>query len=282
VPRPLDRRRRRAASALYPAADPWGEVATRVVAALERRGLISSADEGWSEPDSHAHDEPAVAACYGATIQGGLAFGEHAGERVPRLGAVPDAPFQERGEAQISDRDFARLPFEAGRQQLVVAQGCQTYSQYADMLYANPNRGVDTLDVITTVNYSYGLGTLGLFDRLVRLDRAGVHQPSSYNELVTGLNAEYWNRQKLVFYGVIGIETNPALHPWANVAGIGAPCAWTADCGANPDASVCVPVTGGESRCAVRAVAERACPEGSYYAYIASGRTLVGGVCSSL
>jgi hypothetical protein len=31
------------------------EVATRVVAALERRGLISSADEGWSEPDSHAH-----------------------------------------------------------------------------------------------------------------------------------------------------------------------------------------------------------------------------------
>jgi hypothetical protein len=48
-------------------------------------------------------------------------------------------------------------PFTA-KQQLVLAQGCQTYSQYADMIYASPVKDEPNLDVITTVNNSYGVG----------------------------------------------------------------------------------------------------------------------------
>jgi hypothetical protein len=202
-------------------------------------------------------------------------YNGHAG---PYYGFYLDAD----GLAQISDRDFARLPFEPDRQQLVIAQGCQTYSQYADMLYAHPERDEERLDVITTVNYSYGIGTLGLLDRLTRTDAAGVHRPESYDALVSGLNAEYWNERKQVFYGVMGIETNPALHPWANVDAIGRFCRADSDCGEHPDANVCVPFSDGRSRCTVRTVAERGCPADTRYAYLASGRTLVGGVCWGL
>ena len=34
------------------------------------------------------------------------------------------------------------------RQQLVIAQGCQTYSQYADVIYAHESKDESNLDVI--------------------------------------------------------------------------------------------------------------------------------------
>lgn len=43
-----------------------------------------------------------------------------------------------------------------------VAQGCQTYSQYADVLYANPAKSEDNLDVVTTVNFQVFYGAMGI------------------------------------------------------------------------------------------------------------------------
>ncbi|MEZ4461093.1 MAG: hypothetical protein R3E66_15490 [bacterium] len=184
----------------------------------------------------------------------------------------------ENYEAYIDDSEFAALPFDARRQQMFVAQGCQTYSQYADMLYANPNRDESNLDVITTVNYSYSQGTMNLFQRLTFVWE-GMHYAFSYRDLVGGLNNEYWNDQKAVFYGVMGIDQNDKLYPWADLTTTGETCTQHADCGATTDGNLCMGLSDGRSVCMVRTVAESGCPQDTSFAYISEEDTLVGGVC---
>jgi hypothetical protein len=177
----------------------------------------------------------------------------------------------EARQATVNYWEFAEAPFDADRQQLFIAQGCQTYSQYADMLYANPAKSEDNLDAITTVNYSYGAGTMDLFESLIRLD-----DPIDFYTIVRNLNADWTNRYRDVFYGVMGIDENPSLSPLANLDAVGSPCATDADCGA-PGGNACIDA-GGEMRCAVRTVADE-CPDGTRPGSIAEGDTIEGRIC---
>ncbi|MBM4318527.1 MAG: hypothetical protein FJ125_00850 [Deltaproteobacteria bacterium] len=165
------------------------------------------------------------------------------------------------------------------KQQIVVAQGCQTYSQYADVFYANPAKSAANLDVFTTVNFSYGEGTLGLLQNLLRLDRQGVHQPQTYGRMVRDLNAEWWNSYKEVFYGVHGIDGNPRLHPYAALERIGQPCEIVQDCG---DAGGNVCIRRGEEQgkiCGAVALDQAQCPAGSSLFPLAQGSTIRSHAC---
>lgn len=150
-----------------------------------------------------------------------------------------------------------------GKQQLVIAQGCQTYSQYADVFYASEAKSEDNLDVITTVNYSYGQGTMGILRSLLTFDGSNRHVPIDFYSIVGDLNSEYWNEVKDVFYGVMGIEGNPQIHPYANVSKIGQPCSRVAQCG-DSQGNACVRVTGSsQKQCAAITLNPAACPEGT-------------------
>ena len=176
-------------------------------------------------------------------------------------------------EASVDYRKLAEIDLQQ-KQQLFIAQGCQTYSQYADMLYANPAKSEENLDAITTVNYSYGEGTMQLFENLISMDREGRHQPVSFYDIVEDLNNSFLNSYKDVFYGVMGIDGNPQVHPYGNVEALGQSCETDADCGGG-SANLCV-----EQTCAVRALAEGSCPSGSSFGYLGSGdRTVDGGIC---
>lgn len=178
--------------------------------------------------------------------------------------------------ATVRYTELAEIPFDPNKQQLFIAQGCQTYSQYADMLYANPNKSEDNLDVIVTVNYSYGQGTLPLFDDLVFAGADGAHVPQRYYDIVGNLNRNWINSSYNVFYGVTGIDGNPQLHPYANVGSLGTECASTAMCG-DASGNVCVS-HGGKAVCAVYALGADACPDGATYGvFDHEGRTY--GVC---
>lgn len=177
-------------------------------------------------------------------------------------------------KASVDYRKLSEVEFPEERQQLFVAQGCQTYSQYADMLYANPNKSEANLDAITTVNYSYGLGTMRLFKNLIDFDGEGVHEPVSFYEIIEDLNSEFYNRYKDVFYGVMGIDGNPQVHPYANLEAVGQSCSAAADCGGNAEANVCV-----DGRCAARVLAEDGCPEDMNFGYLGQGNSVDGGVC---
>lgn len=202
-------------------------------------------------------------------------YNGHAG---PYYGLYLDADYG----AYIDDSEFAALEIDGSRQRLFVAQGCQTYSQYADMLYANPALSESNLDVITTVNYSYAVGTMNLFARLVQTDDQDVLWPAPYNELIGGLNGEYWNTEKSVFYGVIGIDQNPSEHPHANLDTIGQPCSTHEECGLTTAGGYCSGFSDGIDRCVTRVVSEEACPTGTEYAYVADEQTVIGGVCYTM
>jgi len=179
--------------------------------------------------------------------------------------------------ADIGYLEVAAAPFTE-KQQLVVAQGCQTYSQYADMLYASPMKSEANLDVITTVNYSYGVGTLGLFDLLTQVEN-DAHAPVDAYAVVEGLNAEWINESYEVFYGIMGITGNSAVHPYAALDKIGTTCTTASDCG-DPSANLCIKKAVNHTKkvCAAKAVASK-CPAGTYYKQIASGGTIVAAGC---
>lgn len=173
-----------------------------------------------------------------------------------------DLDYQEIAELELSDKD-----------QLVIASGCQTYSQYADMLYANPAKSEENLDVITTVNYSNLVAGDALLAPLVDV-ADGAHRPKSFYELVEAVNSPWATSRMDTFYGVIGLDGNPQLHPYANPDSIGASCETNSDCGAHVGANVCV-----HGSCAARALAQGACPSGSQFGYLGRGRSVDGGVC---
>jgi len=201
-------------------------------------------------------------------------YNGHAG---PYYGFYMDAEYG----AYIDNSEFATLPLDPDKQQLFIAQGCQTYSQYADMLYANPAKNEDNLDVITTVNYSYARGTMDLFRRLVQTDiyEPNVHEPSTFNTIITQLNAEQVNDYYTVFYGVIGIDQNEKLAPYAVVETIGQVCATHTDCGDTYSGNVCAGFTDGVNRCVARTASEAGCPADSNYAFVAGEGWVLGGVC---
>jgi hypothetical protein len=183
----------------------------------------------------------------------------------------------EARQATVNYAEFESAPFTE-KQQLVVAQGCQTYSQYADMLYANPAKSELNLDVITTVNYSYGHGTERLLEGLIRADGAGRHTPVDFYTLVGQLNDEWLNDYKGVFYGVMGIDGNAQLHPYANLAKLGEVCETAADCG-DTAGNVCVATSIGPKQCGARALGDAACPPDTRFEQLARGNTIATGAC---
>ncbi len=204
-------------------------------------------------------------------------YNGHAG---PYYGLYLDAEYG----AYIDHTEFASLPLDPDKQQLFVAQGCQTYSQYADMLYANEAKNEDNLDVITTVNYSYARGTMDLFRRLVQTDpyEPGVHEPATFNAMITELNAEQVNDHYTVFYGVIGIDQNEKLAPYAIAETVGQECQAHTECGDTYSGNVCAGFSDGVNRCVARTSAESGCPEGTNYAWVAGDSWVLGGVCWSM
>ena len=197
-------------------------------------------------------------------------YNGHAG---PYYGFYVDA----NKEASVGYLELAMAPFTA-KQQLVIAQGCQTYSQYADMIYASPAKDETNLDVITTVNYSYGVGTLDLFDSLTKVEN-NAHQPTDAYAIVEQLNGQWINNSYEVFYGIMGITANPAVHPYAALDKIGATCTQPSDCG-DPSANLCIKkrVDATKKVCAAKAVASK-CPTGTYYKALRQGDTIVAAGC---
>lgn len=202
-------------------------------------------------------------------------YGGHAG---PFYGFYLSA---DASQWDVKPIEFSTYPMTS-KPQLVLAQGCQTYSQYADILYANPAKGEDSgnPDVITTVNFSYGVGTMGFVKNILALDSAGEHRPATFHKILSDLNAEYWNRAKEVFYGVHGIEANPRIHPYADPARLGAACAVAADCG-TAGAYECVTMKPGEGAiCGLSALEKATCPETTtLYGLTRDGRTIYGYAC---
>jgi hypothetical protein len=181
------------------------------------------------------------------------------------------------GRARVDLADLARARFRLAPQ-LFVAQGCQTYSQYADALFENPRKNEENLDVVTTVNFAYGRGTTSLLAALTALDPDGNHRPVDYQRLLAEVNADPLNAAETVLYGVLGVGDNPQRHPYADASAIGRACRADGDCG-DPGGHFCVQHGDGRRRCGAVAVGSGGCPPGTWFRQIAIGDTIVGAAC---
>lgn len=161
------------------------------------------------------------------------------------------------------------------KQQLFFAQGCQTYSQYADMFYANPAKDEANLDVITTVNYgsAWANGSIEFLKSLLRTTENGYHDPVAYKELIGELNDEIVNQLFSSLYGVTGIgDENRQVHPQANLDAIGRSCRTTSQCGST-QGNMCL-----EGECMATVLRDGdGCPEGTEKAAVVSSQSIVSG-----
>lgn len=196
----------------------------------------------------------------------------YAGHAGPYYGLYLDSANQ----AFVKESDLESAPMTS-KKQLFVARGCQTYSQYADALYANPAKDETNLDVITTVNFSYGTATIDLIWWLTRVDTLGKHMPTDYYSLLSTINGYESNVNHQVMFGVIGTDDNPKVHPGANLESVGDACNVTADCG-DTRGNVCLTV-GQTKACGAYTLSESECPAGSRYGSIAQGATYYGHAC---
>lgn len=144
--------------------------------------------------------------------------------------------------------------------QLVLADGCFTYSM-GEPFYANPAKvGRTNLDLVATTNLSV---TPDAGDHAVRLlvalfGRDGrPPRGTSYDEL---LGAYRPLETYMGLYGVHGIDDNPRLNPFADVGLACAPCELDEDCG--PSGSACLRVNR-RYVCLPECLADDGCPEGT-------------------
>ena len=194
------------------------------------------------------------------------------GHASPYFGFYLDPDYQ----ATVDYSEFANAPF-SDKQQLFVAQGCQTYSQYADMLYANPAKNEGNLDVITTINFSYASGTYDLLWNLLGMANEGNElYPRDFYSIVDDLNRDPTNSQNQVLYGAMGVDGDPQLHPFADPANIGKLCETDSDCGPGWG-YFCGAFS--PKHCGVIALSAAACPAGSTYYDIATGDIIKWGAC---
>ena len=144
--------------------------------------------------------------------------------------------------------------------QIVLADGCQTYSM-GESFYANPAKADHAnLDLVATTNYSVtpdgGAHAIRLLEALVGRD-GRPPRGTSYDELL----AAYRPLETYMgLYGVHGIEDNPRGNPLADPTRFCAPCATDEDCG--EAGSACLRV-GRARACLPECLADEGCPAGS-------------------
>jgi hypothetical protein len=152
----------------------------------------------------------------------------YAGHAGPGAGYVLD--YQPRTELDDSVWKTLQMP---DHYQVLAMYGCETYSTYADAMYANPAKNDANLDVVTTVNTMWtnmglpGTQTL-MFGMLMQDNSTKRHLPVSWLNLLSWLNLQEQNAH--THYGVHGVDSDPKLSPWVQPGDLCAACDTDADC----------------------------------------------------
>ncbi len=183
----------------------------------------------------------------------------HAGTSLTYSGVVVQ---YQPARVAIAASEFRNLELP-DKYQVFVFDGCETYTGYADQLYAHESKDETNADVITSVNFGSGLGGADTVLALLRgvfSKRDNTWLPLSWDGLLTKINDSTSGRWTPI-YGVHGLDDNPRLSPLADFDSIGRDCEQKSDCPGVDN--LCVQRTGGGSRCAAACTASSACPEGT-------------------
>ena len=197
----------------------------------------------------------------------------HAGEDPDYSGIV----YHYNPRHAISASGLAQLDLPEAKYQIFLFNGCKTYAAYPDAVMKNPRKTTKTLDIVSTVNFSWlnqQTFTTSGFIRELLAKSGATHDPRTWREVLTSINAQ---ANANVYYGVHGIDDNPHLNPYADVASLCRPCAKDADC---PGAgNLCLAFSGGKKHCTAECTADDGCPDGYVCGDIAAGGRIIGKQC---
>ena len=182
----------------------------------------------------------------------------YAGHAGPGAGFILD--YQPRTE--LDDRDWTSLEMP-DKYQMIFMYGCETYSTYADAMYANPSKHDGNLDVVTTANTMWtnmGLpGVTTVIDGLLLRDPSTKrHIPVSWTKLLMWLNVQEENGH--THYGVHGVDASPKLSPWSDRSSLCKPCKSDVDCPGG--GNFCITYGDGTMGCGMACTTDEACGTG--------------------
>ncbi|MBX3162368.1 MAG: hypothetical protein KF773_40765 [Deltaproteobacteria bacterium] len=190
------------------------------------------------------------------------------------------ANWKKTDEGDLDDADIRTMQLPE-KYQVVLAEGCDTY-QIGEAFKENPNKRGKNIDVITTTSFSDASSPVAVqhfISHLLARDTAARLRPQPVSNLLTRLDGESFGFTTM--YGMHGIDDNPKLVPFANVAAFGRKCSANADCGG--PGNLCVS-SGGAKRCtaACAAAGESGCGAGSTCKAVASSSTstIYGRACA--
>ncbi|MCA9516875.1 MAG: lamin tail domain-containing protein [Myxococcales bacterium] len=179
-------------------------------------------------------------------------------------------------EGDLDDSELVDVPLNTGHYQLIVAEGCDTYA-LGQAFYDNPTKdGLEDLDVLTTTSFSNASTPATVTSILAALfgEQAREATPVRYAELLKRLdgNSSWFT----TMYGVHGIDDNPTVHPWADLAASCKTCSRHADCG---DGMQCVGMKDGKKGCAAICTASTGCGAGRECRNVQTGGYLTQSLC---
>ena len=189
------------------------------------------------------------------------------------------ANWKKTDEGDLDDADIRVAAMPRDRYQVVLAEGCDTY-QIGTAFKENPNKMGKNVDIVTTTSFSDASTPKSVYDfvsTLLARDSQQRLRPQPVSTLLTKLDGGSSGFTSM--YGMHGIDDNPTVVPWAQVAKFGTACSANTDCGG--PGNLCISVTGGK-KCTAACVADAGCGTGYVCKLVASASssTIYGKACA--
>lgn len=172
------------------------------------------------------------------------------------------ANWRKTSEGDLDDSEIPDLDMPLDVYQLVVAEGCDTYS-IGEAFWHNPAKDDrKNLDIITTTAPSNASSPDTVLDLLnfiaVGTNTDGEHNARKYSEILSSLDSNsFWFN---TMYGIHGIDDNPHIHPYASMEYLCHTCEGNDSCGGQ--GMSCITLVSGTNICAPECTADDGCPDG--------------------
>jgi hypothetical protein len=191
------------------------------------------------------------------------------------------ANWRKTDEGDLDDSEVPGLDMPADKYQVVIAEGCDTYS-LGQSFRMNPNKAdAKNIDIVTTTSFSNASTAAAVKDSIkaiVGTNSSGEHQPVTFLSYLRDMdNNSYWFS---TMYGVHGIDDNPHRHPYAVAENLCKPCSANAECGGV--GNKCSRLNTNEKFCTFECTDDDGCPQGYQCLPTASGTTMSSMQCAPL
>ena len=184
-------------------------------------------------------------------------------------------------EGDLDDSEISDLDMPADKYQVVIAEGCDTFSLGQSFRMNPAKEGAKNIDIITTTSFSNASTAAAVKDSITAMVGTGYdgdHEPKTLLTYLRDMDSNsYWFS---TMYGVHGIDDNPHVHPYAATDNLCKPCTSNTECGGI--GNKCSKLNANEKFCTFECTDDDGCPAGYQCLPAASGYTMSTMQCAPM